>query len=137
MRDNNNQGPENLRLALVHVEQHCPERLLEFVSALALYWASAGQSSETQIWAERALANAPPEQTELRADALLVHSLTASRVHDTEKSVEAFRKRLHLPNEQAPLGRALVYLANAYIRAGSYEERAGVSRRDRTLRTSE
>ena len=49
----------NLRLALVHVYQHCPERLLEFVSALALYWTSAGRSTETQIWAERALANAP------------------------------------------------------------------------------
>ena len=114
----------NLRLALVHVYQHCPERLLEFVSALALYWSSAGQSTETQIWAQRALANAPPESTELRADALLVLSLTASRAHDTEKSVASIQEAIGIYRTQQShrLGRALVYLANAYTRAGSYEE---------------
>ena len=84
----------NLRLALMHAYHRSPERLLEFVSALALYWTSAGQSTETQIWAQRALANAPPEATVLRADALLVLSLTASRVHDTEKAVASAQEAI-------------------------------------------
>ena len=114
----------NLRLALVHVYQHCPERLLEFVSALALYWTSAGRSTETQIWAERALANAPSEPTVLRADALLVLSLTASRAHDTEKAVTSAQEAIGIYRAQLShrLGRALVYLANAYLRGENYEE---------------
>ena len=84
----------NLRLALMHVYQRSPERLLEFVSALALFWTSAGRSTETQIWAERALAHAPAEPTVLRADALLVLALTASRVGDTAKSVASAQEAI-------------------------------------------
>ena len=114
----------NLRLALMHVYQRSPERLLEFVSALALFWTSAGRSTETQIWAERALANAPPESTVLRADALLVLALTASRVGDTAKSVASAQEAIGIYRDMQSqrLGRALVYLASAYLRAGSYEE---------------
>ena len=114
----------NLRLALMHVYQRSPERLLEFVSALTLFWTSAGRSTETQIWAERALANAPPESTLLRADALLVLSLTAGRVGDTAKSVASAQEAIGIYRAQQShrLGRALVYLASAYLRAGSYEE---------------
>ena len=114
----------NLRLALTHAYRRSPERLVEFVSALALFWTSAGQSTETQIWAERALANAPPEPTVLRADALLVLSLTASRAGDTATSVTSAREAIDIYRDQHSqrLGRALVYLASAYLRAGRHEE---------------
>ena len=93
----------NLRLALMHVYQRSPERLLEFVSALTLFWTSAGRSTETQVWAERALANTPPEATLLRADALLVLSLTAGRVGDTSKSVfKCSGSDWHLPRSAEP-----------------------------------
>ena len=114
----------NLRLALVHISEHSPERLLEFVSALSLYWTNAGRSTEAQSWAERALEIADPAATVLRGDALLVLSLTASRVHDTEKSVASAREaiRIFQALHHERLGRALVYLAIAYLRAGSHEE---------------
>ena len=113
----------NLRLALMHAYDRSPERLVEFVSALGLYWTSAGRSTETQTWAERALENAPPEPSVLRADALLVLSLTASRVGDTVKSVACAQEAIEIYRDQhgQRLGRALVYLANAYVRGGDYE----------------
>ena len=114
----------NLRLALMHAYHRSPERLVEFVSALALYWTSAGRSTDTQTWAERALENAPAEPSVLRADALLVLSLTASRVGDTVKSVACAHEAIDIYRVQhgQRLGRALVYLASAHLRAGSYEE---------------
>ena len=113
----------NLRLALTHAYHRSPGRLLEFVSALALYWTSAGQSTETQTWAERALESAHAEPTVLRADALLVLSLTASRVGDTVKSVACAHEAIDIYRVHGQrLGRALVYLANAHLRGGNYEE---------------
>ena len=66
----------------------------------------------------------PLEPTVLRADALLVLSLTASRAHDTEKAVTSAQEAIGIYRAQQShrLGRALVYLANAYLRGENYEE---------------
>jgi tetratricopeptide (TPR) repeat protein len=59
-----------------------------------------------------------------QAPSLLVLSLTASRIGDTAKSVASAQEAIDVYRDQQSkrLGRALVYLASAHLRAGSYEE---------------
>jgi predicted ATPase len=114
----------NLRLALTHAKGHRPDRLLDVVSALGIYWTFAGGLNETRRWAELALELGPRTDSEHRAHTLLFLSAAASRAGDTvtgirraEEAVAMYRS-IH----SRELGRALVYLGNAHSLAGHDSE---------------
>ena len=112
----------NLRLALSHAARHDPDRLLQMVSSLMLYWTVAGSVGETRAWAERALASGAAEDSVLRADALVFLAGVSCRSGDPVQGIaqaeEAVLMYTRLGSDR--LSRALEYLGNAHSLVGNY-----------------
>jgi predicted ATPase/class 3 adenylate cyclase len=114
----------NLRLALTHAKGHRPDRLLDLVSALGIYWTFAGGLNETRGWAELALELGPRADSAHRADTLLFLSAAASRAGDTVTGIRRAEEAVAMYRSirSRELGRALVYLGNAHSLAGHDSE---------------
>ena len=121
----------NIRLALSHAAQHDPDRLLQMVSSLMLYWTVAGSVGETRAWAERALASGAVEDTALRADALVFLAGASCRSGDPVRGIaqaeEAVLMYTRLGGDG--LSRALNYLGNAHSRVGNNAQAIDAYRR--------